>query len=325
MKLGNEYSPMVNVTSGVPQGTILSTILFLIYINDIADNLRCKCRLYADDCVLYDEVNSIDDAKLLQEDLSKVTEWAKIWKLKFNVDKCRVMNVSKKKRKFNFRYHIDNKVLECSQNEKYLGVTITDSLSWSTHIHNVKRDCYSKIGIINRVFGKCPTHVKTKLYQQLVLPKIDYCSSVWSPGSVGLIKQLDKIQYKATKVILGDKSDTYVNNMKALKFQSVHVRHIINRMVMVHKIVNNMIGIVFSKYFSIRNINRQLRNTNDKQLEYKFASTNVCQMSFFYKSVNEWNNLPNHIVNTQSLNMFKTKLFQHFQQCSQNCLICQCM
>ena len=61
---------MVNVTSGVPQGTILGTILFLIYINDIADNLRCKCRLYADDCVLYDEVNSIDDVKLLQEDLN---------------------------------------------------------------------------------------------------------------------------------------------------------------------------------------------------------------------------------------------------------------
>ena len=108
-------------------------------------------------------------------------------------------NVSKKKRKFNYMYHIDNKVLEYSQNEKYLGVTITDSLSWSTHIHNVKRDCYSKIGIINRVFVKCSIHVKTKLYQQLVLPKIDYCSSVWSPGSVGLIKQLDKNSTKLQK------------------------------------------------------------------------------------------------------------------------------
>ena len=73
--------------------------------------------------------------------------------------------------------------------------------------------------------------------------------------------------------------------MKALEFQSVRVRHIINRKVMVHKIVNNMIGIDFSKYFSIRNINRQLRNANDKLLEYKFASANVCQMSFFYVSV----------------------------------------
>ena len=69
--------------------------------------------------------------------------------------------------------------------------------------------------------------------------------------------------------------------MKALRFESLHVRHTINRMVLVHKIVNSTIGIDFSKYFSIRNINRQLRNTNDKQLEYKFASTNVCQMSFF--------------------------------------------
>ena len=148
------------------------------------------------------------------------------------------------------------------------------NLSWTPHIHNVKRDSYSKTGIINRVFGKCSTHVRTKLYQQLVLPKIDYCSSAWSPGSVGLIK-LEKIQYKATKVILSDKSDTYVNNMKALKFQSVHVRHIINRMVIMHKLVNNMIGIDFSKYFRIRNRNRQLINTNNKQLEYKFGSTNV--------------------------------------------------
>ena len=81
------------------------------------------------------------------------------------------------------------------------------------------------------------------------------CSSL-PPRSVSLIKQLDKIQCKA--VILGDTSDTYVNNMKALRFQAVHFRHIKNRMVMVHKILNNMIAIDFSKYFSIRNLNRQL-------------------------------------------------------------------
>ena len=78
----------------------------------------------------------------------------------FNVEKCRVMNMTKKKSKITFSYHIDNKVLECSQNQKYLGVTITDNLSWSTTIHNVKRGSYSKIGKINRVFGKFVSLIK---------------------------------------------------------------------------------------------------------------------------------------------------------------------
>jgi hypothetical protein len=326
VKIGNAYSSSAAVTSGVPQGTILGPVLFLVYINDIVKDLRCTCRLYADDCVLYKEVKTVNDAEMLQEDLNKINLWAKQWKMSFNVDKCRVMHISKKKSNIDFNYELNNVPLKITKSERYLGVTISDKLSWSVHIQNVKRDCYSKLGLINRVFGRCSLYVKTKLYQQLVLPKLDYCSSVWSPGSVGLMKELEKVQRRASGIILANNSSSYVNNIARLKWQPIYVRHKISRMILLFKIVNNLISVDYSKYFKSRNVHRVLRNSNDRQLQYKFAATNVCQNSFFYKCINEWNNLPNDIVNSASLNTFKHKLTLHVNNGSfRDCAICQCL
>ena len=87
-----ETSEPAEVTSGVPQGTVLGPTLFLIYINDIADSINSTIRLFADDSVVYRQMNSPDDHRILQEDLEKLVEWSKTWQMEFNVDKCAIMN-----------------------------------------------------------------------------------------------------------------------------------------------------------------------------------------------------------------------------------------
>ena len=87
-----ETSEPAEVTSGVPQGTVLGPTLFLIYINDIVDNINSTIRLFADDLVVYRQINSPDDHHILQEDLQKLVEWSKTWQMELNVDKCTIMD-----------------------------------------------------------------------------------------------------------------------------------------------------------------------------------------------------------------------------------------
>ena len=91
--IDGETSSPAKVTSGVPQGTVLGPTLFLIYINDIAENIKSNIRLFADDCVVYRQIDSTPDHVILQEDLNNLFDWSNTWQMKFNVDKCVIMNI----------------------------------------------------------------------------------------------------------------------------------------------------------------------------------------------------------------------------------------
>ena len=91
--IDGETSSPAEVTSGVPQGTVLGPTLFLIYINDIAENIKSNIRLFADDCVVYRQIDSTQDHVILQEDLNNLFDWSNTWQMKFNVDKCVIMNI----------------------------------------------------------------------------------------------------------------------------------------------------------------------------------------------------------------------------------------
>ena len=89
--IGGDHSEWADVASGVPQGTVMGPLLFLVYINDLPDNIKSSVRLFADDCVIYKEIKSNQDAKILQKDLETLSAWEKLWQMKFNKDKCYVL------------------------------------------------------------------------------------------------------------------------------------------------------------------------------------------------------------------------------------------
>ena len=118
--------------SGVPQGSILGPILFLIFINDLPDNIRSSVRLFADDCVLYRNIYSIQDCLTLQEDLTSLGQWEADWQMKFNVAKCHIMRVTRHQhhKHILFDNSLHNQTLENVQSAKYLGITISDNMDW---------------------------------------------------------------------------------------------------------------------------------------------------------------------------------------------------
>ena len=135
--LDGEESESVPVTSGVLQGSVLGPILFLIYINDLPEELTSKVCLFADGTAVYLTVGGTDDSTVLQQDLNKLMEWESRWDMKFNPSKCQVVRVTTSRKQVHFPYTLHGHVLEVVTSARYLGVDISSGLSWNSHIDNI--------------------------------------------------------------------------------------------------------------------------------------------------------------------------------------------
>ena len=115
--LDSEFSSPVPVLSGVPQGTVLGPLMFLLYINDITQGMDSPLHLFADDCLLYRVINSVEDSNRLQGDLDRLSEWANIWQLKFNVSKCTVIHCTRSQTPLICDYFLNNHILKISDQQ----------------------------------------------------------------------------------------------------------------------------------------------------------------------------------------------------------------
>ena len=190
--LPGAISDIASVTSGVPQGTVLGPTLFLIYINDIADNITPNIRLFADDCVLYRTINSTSDNITLQEDLNKLVDSSYIWQMDFNVKKCATMHFSSSNRKQKYEYKMKGDILETVSQHPYLGVELSDNLKFNDHIDNLTKKSSSTLGFLKRNLKYCPPKVKERAYASLVCPKLEYVSPIWNPSQKTQVKQLEQ-------------------------------------------------------------------------------------------------------------------------------------
>ena len=122
--------------SSVPQGSVIGPVLFLIFINDLPDNIRSSVRLFADDCVLYMNIHSLQDCLILHADPTSLGQWEASWQMKFNVAKYRSMRVTRHQhqKQIPFDYSLHNQTLENVKSTQYLGITITDNMDWGQHI-----------------------------------------------------------------------------------------------------------------------------------------------------------------------------------------------
>ena len=129
--LDGEVSDQASVLSGVPQGTVLGPLMFLLYINDISKHINSPLRLFADDCLLYRVISCKDDASLLQEDLDRLYEWTKIWQLSFNIKKCVLLQCTRSLSPYQCNYTLNKDTLATTDQHRYLGVLLDKRLSWS--------------------------------------------------------------------------------------------------------------------------------------------------------------------------------------------------
>lgn len=207
-----------------------------------------------------------------------------------------------------YDYFMYDKKLEVTKEEKYLGVTINDCLTWSSHVNEIAHDANRKLGVIYRGFKNCSSNIRKLLCRQVALSKLDYCCSVWDPHNLGDIRKLEHVQKQAARTVLNEWNIDYKEVLKELSWLSLHQRRLLNRNTLCFKIIENSVDIPFNNFFQFRNV-RLLRHSHDWQLCYKFARTDTCKHSFFYQTVSEWNVLPSDIVECINAKCFNSSLF----------------
>ena len=156
--LEGESSSEIPVNSGVPQGSVLGPLLFLLYINDLPENIHSQVRLFADDTAIYITINNQSDSDILQQDLDTLQTWERLWDMDFNPSKCQVLHISKSRHPAQHIYMLHGQVLEAMDHAKYLGVDISKDLSWNTHINRISTNA-------NRTLDFLKRNIKTKTQQ----------------------------------------------------------------------------------------------------------------------------------------------------------------
>ena len=258
--LDGQASDPVPVLSGVPQGSVLGPILFLIFINDLPDNIRSSVRLFADDCVLYRNIHSIQDCFILQEDLTSLGQWEADWQMKFNVAKCHSMRVTRHQhhKQILFDYSLHNQTLENVQSAKYLGITISDNMDWGQHISEISSKATKTLGFLRRNLAFAPRSTKEVAYKTLVRPKLEYAAPIWSPYSKLQINQVEKVQRTAARWTCRRwRNTSSVGEMlDELEWPSLEARRDQSSLLLFHKIHSGAVSIEKDKYLTPFRLNQ---------------------------------------------------------------------
>ena len=198
--LNGEKSPTTDVISGVPQGSVLGPLLFLIYINDAEHGALsdgCVINLFADDTLFYRVITSSLDYAKLQNDIDTFACWVNDNVLTLNAGKCKYMVISKRKSRAIpcQTMMLYNKPMDRVSSYKYLGVTICNDLAWSTHIDKIASKTRQLIGMLYRRFYKwSSSNALLQLYLSLIRPHLEYATQVWSPHQLKDIQKLEAVQ-----------------------------------------------------------------------------------------------------------------------------------
>ena len=129
------YSNCVHVDSGIHQGTVLGPLLFLCHINDLPLSVDGKIKLFADDCLIYREINSIEDKVQLQKDIDSLQDWAENWGMRFNAQKCYILSTATVRKQTPYCYQLNGEILQSVPNTPYLGVTLSTDLTFNIHLN----------------------------------------------------------------------------------------------------------------------------------------------------------------------------------------------
>jgi hypothetical protein len=294
------------VTSGVPQGSVLGPILFLVYINDMPECITSNCRLFADDTIVYREVNCDADALLLQQDLDALQHWEKKWGMSFNPTKCNTINITRKKKPLTTTYNLKDEALENVKVASYLGVQISADLSWHNQVAKVAAKGNKSLGFIRRNIRTSSKPTKSLAYHTLVRPVLEYASGVWSPHQHHLIHSIEMVQRRAARYVCGTygRTESVTSMLSELKWETLEQRRTKAIATTGYKIVNNLVAIPSTQLIPAH------QSTRGNPLKFRQISTrtNYYKYSFFPTLITTWNSLPPDLALSKNLDSFKDGL-----------------
>ena len=336
--IGGERSTMKPVISGVPQGSILGPLLFVLFINDMNECIKqpTKIALYADDTKLWREIKTFSDHIELQNDINSLLNWSNLNKMTFHPDKCKVLAVSNQRDREifpfydNFQYCLGNTCLNYVQSEKDLGVYISTNLTWTEQCTELISKGNSMLGLIKRT---CNFTIDPKqrraLYLSLVRSKFEHCSVIWKPHNTTLENKLEAMQKRAVKWIYSECFATYTPNEYLEKLEKVDLLPMAEKLaysdlLLFHRIIHNDICIKLPPYIILSTAPNNNRGMNTRLFDaltesfddlklVSIVKPNIIafEKNFFFRTHLKWNSLPLTIRILEGHDQFKIALKKH--------------
>lgn len=323
VSVSGKLSQPLEIKSGVPQGSVLGPLLFLLYINDLPLCVNfCSTDMFADDTTLSTNSSSPETlADNLNRDLENVASWCKDNAMSISVEKTKSMVISTKQKLKSHKIQIpdiivnDSKIQHTS-NEKLLGVQIDHTLSWDHHIDSILKKCNSLLYLLCRIKKYLNLQNRVLYFNAYILPHLDFCSAVWGSSNQESLNKLLLFQKRAARIILDLPYDTPSDDLfRQLKWMKIHERIIYQKAIQMYKCMNNMCPDYLTSSFKLTNSvhNLNLRSTENNMLYIPKPRTELYRKSFAYSGSKIWNSLPNNVKKSKTLNEFKQLYLGHVQ------------
>ena len=307
--LNGKASNYQSLEAGVPQGSILGPLVFLIYINDITENIKTNIRLYADDVSIYMDYTDPDEAaSKLNDDLYIIEEWAKKWFVTFNPDKTETVTFSRKRNQDTPTLYMSNSQIAETDSHKHLGTILQKNGRWTKQTAEIQSRSKKKVDILRGLTFKLNRTSLEKIYTTYIRPSLEYASIVWDNITKREEQDLEDIQIAALRAITGTKKGTNHQNLyMETGLEKLKTRRQRQKLVLMYKIKNNL---------APAPLKRLLPETTSTKTTYTLRSaqntiipktnTSSYQDSFLPSTIKAWNATDLQIRSLSTIQQFKT-------------------
>ena len=312
--VNGSQSTQKTVTSGIPQGSVLGPILFVLYINDLPSCVENHIRLFADDTKIFTRSDTSEATDSLQADLNQLQSWSQKWLLRFHPEKCHVLKLGRNKsdavykmNRTDLEGNTSTIILSESSFEKDLGVYVDSNLNFKEHVERTTAKANRIVGVIRRTFDFLTESMFVQLFKSLVRPILEYGNSAWQPQHKSLCQDIEDVQRRATKLLASIRDLSYPERLAKLKLPSLEHRRKRGDMIELYKFMHEIYRCDTPKFQRTNNETRSTRGHSLK-LEKGHHRLKIRGNFFSVRVINTWNELPNSVVTAPSVNSFKARL-----------------
>ena len=307
--VGGCLSDSVPVTSGVPQGSVLGPLLFLLYINDLPETVSCSVKLFADDAKLFSRMATDQDAVSLQADLDALVAWSATWQMSFNQGKCKVMHIGSANQEISF--HMAGHQLQNTLVERDLGVRVDSILKFREQAAAAVAKANQVLAVIRRSFALIDERTLPMLYKTLVRPHLEYGNLAWGPFNRADQRAIERVQRRATRLVASIRHLEYPARLRLLRLPSLYYRRRRGDMIHVYQMLHGGVAVDPAGMFTMQ-VGGSTRG-HSLRLRKPHVSCRARQNFFAVRVINDWNGLPEAVVTAPSANAFKSRLDAHWE------------
>ena len=300
-----------NIVSGVPQGSVLGPVLFLIFINDLPEEAISELLLYADDSKIFRVIKTDKDQEILQRDLHAMSIWADKWLLNFHPEKLKKLTISRNEQQVERRYFVGSDLVKDVESEVDLGVCVDTDLNFNENRKLKVGKATRMMGAIRRAFKFLDAKTFTKLYKSMVRCHLESSVSVWSPYLERDVRQIENVQMRATRMIPETKNLNYEERLRLLQLPTLVYRRQRGDLIELYKMTNGVYDEDVLPKLEMRaeHVDDGRRNRGHSKKLFIQRSKKEVRSNFFTQRVAPvWNSLPEEIVSAPSVNCFKNRL-----------------